>query len=92
MSKKKGETETKENPVFSEKISDLENYYADNVLSKDLKSLYDQVQLDNADFRSNVFLKNIDILDSEIVSISLIFRGPWIRRIRILPQKGRVRI
>ena len=61
MSKKKGETETKENPVFSEKISDLENYYADNVLSKDLKSLYDQVQLDNADFRSNVFLKNIDI-------------------------------
>ena len=50
------------------RINDLENYYADNVLSDDLKLLYAEVQKNCEDFRSNVFFKNLDIIEEGLVS------------------------
>lgn len=62
-------TENDEDHVqsLSYKIADLENYYADMVLTDDLKELYAQVQYNLTDFRNNVFFKNVDIIESELV-------------------------
>ncbi len=49
------------------RINDLENYYADSVLSDELKEIYAEVQKDCEDFRSNVFFKNLDILEDTLV-------------------------
>ena len=54
--------------ILSDKLSDLENYNADNVLTDELKELYADVQLKCNDFRNNVFFKNIDNIDDELVS------------------------
>ena len=59
--------EEEKNFLISDKISDLENYYADNILTDELKELYATVQLQCADFRNNVFFKNVDLLDSTLV-------------------------
>lgn len=49
------------------KIADLENYYADNFLSDELKELYAEVQHENAEFRNNLFFKNLDLIESTLV-------------------------
>ena len=54
--------------ILSDKLSDLENYNADNVLTDELKELYADVQLKCNDFRNNVFFKNIDNIDESLVS------------------------
>lgn len=54
--------------ILSDKLSDLENYNADNVLSEELKEIYADVQLKCNDFRNNVFFKNIDNMDEGLVS------------------------
>lgn len=54
--------------ILSDKLSDLENYNADNVLSDGLKELYADVQLKCNDFRNNIFFKNIDKMDEDAVS------------------------
>ena len=54
--------------ILSDKLSDLENYNADNVLTDELKELYADVQLKCNEFRNNVFFKNIDNIDEELVS------------------------
>ena len=54
--------------MLSDKLSDLENYNADNVLSEELKELYADIQLKCNDFRNNVFFKNIDTMDDGLVS------------------------
>ena len=54
--------------ILSDKLSDLENYNADNVLTDELKELYADVQLKCNDFRNNVFFKNVDNIDEELVS------------------------
>ena len=51
---------------LSDKIAKMENYYVDNVLSNELKEIYTQVQLRCEKFRTNVFLKNVAHLDSNI--------------------------
>ena len=51
--------------ILSDKLSDLENYNADNVLSDGLKELYADVQLKCNDFRNNIFFKNIDKMDDD---------------------------
>lgn len=51
---------------LSDKIAKMENYYVDNVLSNELKEIYSQVQLRCEKFRTNVFLKNVAHLDSNI--------------------------
>ena len=51
---------------LSDKIEKMENYYVDNVLSNELKEIYTQVQLRCEKFRTNVFLKNVAHLDSNI--------------------------
>jgi len=50
------------------RLNDLENYYADNLLSDDLKDLYAQVQMNCQDFRENIFFKNLDILEENLGS------------------------
>ena len=59
--------ETEKEFTLSDKLSDLENYYADNILTDELKELYATVQLQCADFRNNVFFKNVDLLDATLV-------------------------
>lgn len=51
---------------LSDKIAQMENYYVDNVLSNELKEIYAQVQLNCQNFRTNVFIKNVNRLDSNI--------------------------
>lgn len=58
---------------LSDKISDLENFYADSVLGEDLKELYAEVQMNCIDFRTNVFMKNLEHLDEHFVSFSLFY-------------------
>ena len=48
------------------RIGDLENYYADSVLSDDLKELYAQIQMNCQDFRENVFFKNLDMIEENL--------------------------
>ena len=57
--------------ILSDKLSDLENYNADNVLTDELKELYADIQLKCNDFRNNVFFKNIDNIDESLVSYNL---------------------
>ena len=57
--------------ILSDKLSDLENYNADNVLSEGLKELYPEFQLICNDFRNNVFFKNVDNIDEELVSYKI---------------------
>lgn len=45
------------------KLNYLENYYADMLLSENLKQVYAEIQMNCEDFRENVFFKNIQILD-----------------------------
>ena len=58
--------------ILSDKLSDLENYNADNVLTDELKEIYADVQLKCNDFRNNVFFKNIDNIDESLVSYKYI--------------------
>lgn len=53
--------------MLSDKISDLENYNADNILTDELKEIYADVQLRCNDFRNNVFFKNVDKIDENAV-------------------------
>ena len=57
--------------ILSDKLSDLENYNADNILTDELKEIYADVQLKCNEFRNNVFFKNIDNMDDELVSYIL---------------------
>ena len=66
--------ETEKEFTLSDKLSDLENYYADNILTDELKELYATVQLQCADFRNNVFFKNVDLLDATLVRKNIIFK------------------
>ena len=54
--------------ILSAKLSDFEHYNADNILTDELKELYADVQLKCNDFRNNVFFKNIDNIDDDLVS------------------------
>lgn len=53
---------------FVNKFADLENYYVDSLLKGELNQLYKGVQLNCSDFRQNVFSKNLELLDSKLVS------------------------
>ena len=66
--------ETEKEFTLSDKLSDLENYYADNILTDELKELYATVQLQCADFRYNIFFKNVDLLDATLVRKNIIFK------------------
>ena len=59
--------------ILSDKLSDLENNNADIILTNELKELYADVQVKNTEFRNNVFFKNVDIIDEELVSYKIIF-------------------
>lgn len=65
------EREEEKRQGLSDRISDLENFYADSVLGDELKELYAEVQMNCIDFRTNVFMKNVDHLDDKFVSILL---------------------
>ena len=65
------EREEEKRQALSDRISDLENFYADSVLGDELKELYAEVQMNCIDFRTNVFMKNVDHLDDKFVSIIL---------------------
>lgn len=67
-SKKELEEEKEVEDSLAFRINDLENYYADNVLSDDLKEIYAEVQKDCEEFRANVFFKNLEILEDTLVS------------------------
>ena len=65
------EREEEKRQGLSDRISDLENFYADIVLGDELKELYAEVQMNCIDFRTNVFMKNVAHLDDKFVSILL---------------------
>lgn len=65
------EREEEKRQGLSDRISDLENFYADSVLGDELKELYAEVQMNCIDFRTNVFMKNVDHLDDKFVNIIL---------------------
>ena len=65
------EREEEKRQGLSDRISDLENFYADSVLGDEIKELYAEVQMNCIDFRTNVFMKNVDHLDDKFVSILL---------------------
>ena len=65
--------EEEKNFLISDKISDLENYYADNILTEELKELYAKVQNYCKDFRDNIFFKNVDLIQEQAVRIILIY-------------------
>ncbi len=48
------------------RLNYLENYYADSILSEDLKHVYEEIQMKCADFRENIFFKNIAILENNL--------------------------
>ncbi len=49
-------------------IGNLENYYADNILSEELVELYAEVQENCQEFREEIFFKNLDILENSLVN------------------------
>ena len=54
---------------LANKISDIENTNALSQLPDDLKEIYFEVQKNCEDFRKNVFLKNLDIIEDSWVII-----------------------
>jgi hypothetical protein len=73
------ETEEDENKdvtdTLSYRINDLENFYADSVLSDDLKEIYAQIQENCSEFRNGVFFKMLDIFEADLVNIIIILSG-----------------
>lgn len=53
---------------LSERIGDLENYYKEQILSKELKEIYNEIQNNCQEFRQNIFFGNVERLDSKFVS------------------------
>lgn len=62
--------ETKDYSIC-DKISNLENYFADAILSDELKEIYAQVQLECNDFRNNIFFRNLEHLEEKLVPSSI---------------------
>lgn len=56
----------REKDTLVDRLNYLENYYADQLLSDDLKQMYAQIQLNCSDFRENIFFKNIAIMEYNI--------------------------
>ena len=52
---------------LSNRIHDLENYYADSVLTGNLKELYTETQQHLENFRYEIFLKNLDKFEETLV-------------------------
>lgn len=63
MSESINKNYSEEKETLVDKISNLENYYVNNLLSNDLKDIYSKIQQSCSDFRENVFFKNIAILE-----------------------------
>lgn len=59
-------SESKSDKQLSSRIPDLENYYAENVLSDDLKKIYGEIQVNCGDFREKIFFKNLDVLENKM--------------------------
>ena len=60
--KKLEEEEKRKKEEKSKDIDEAENYDADTVLTPDLWQVYANVKAENADFKSDIFNKNIDHL------------------------------
>lgn len=56
-----------ENLPLADVIGDIENHLADTYLTGNVKLLYATVQEECEDFRDNIFLKNLEILEENIV-------------------------
>ena len=54
-----------EKESLAERLNNLENYLADQILSEDMKVIFAKIQMECADFRENVFFKNLNIIESE---------------------------
>jgi hypothetical protein len=53
--------------TLGSRILELEDYYADNFLSPEIREIYKKIQEDCADFRENIFLKNINLIENDLV-------------------------
>ena len=60
--------ETEKEFTLSDKLSDLENYYADNILTDELKEIIYKSSITIFRFRNN-FFKNVDLLDATLVRL-----------------------
>lgn len=49
------------------KFTTLESAYEKHILNPDVKELYDQAKIINKDFRNNIFLKYLDMIEDKIV-------------------------
>ena len=61
--------------IISDKLCDLENYYADKILTDELKELYAYVQNICHDFRNDIFFKNVDLIQEQAVRIFYFILG-----------------
>ena len=52
---------------LSERIGDLENYYKEQILSKELKEIYNEIQNHCQEFMQKIFFGNVERLDSQFV-------------------------
>lgn len=52
----------------SQILSEVENYHIDNILTGEFKDMYKGIQSNLKEFRNNIFSKNIDILDENVVN------------------------
>ena len=62
ISTEKIENVNDRNIIISKDIDEAENYDADTVLSPDLWQVYANVKAENADFKNDIFNKNINYL------------------------------
>lgn len=67
--------ETKDILSICDKISNLENYTADVILSDELKEIYAQIQLKCNDFRNNIFFRNLEYLEDNLV-LTFLYNSP----------------
>jgi len=58
--------EENDKETLVERLNNLENYLADNLLSEELKEIYANIQLNCSDFRENIFFKNIDLIEEKL--------------------------
>jgi len=58
------------NKSLASRIFELEDHCADSYLSGELREIYKKIQEDNADFRKNIFEKNINAIESNLGTFS----------------------
>lgn len=71
LEKKKLHDNSLEKESLAERLNNLDIYFADNMLSDELKEIYAKIQYNCLDFRQNVFFKKIDMIEQNFGKSSI---------------------